>query len=132
MLNPVQKSHQIQAIEPLPVAFDADELRARLAGGWRCVRFETCVSVGLATLRRQSRVYLTESWQSRYIRGFAYSVGAILLGPWGVPWGLVWTPFAVWVNLTGGIDVTDNVRAWLEQRETDSSASAHPAAHRPR
>jgi hypothetical protein len=128
-VNPVQTSHQIPTIEPLPVAFDPDELRIRLADGWKCVRFESVVSVGFATLCRQSKVYLTESWQGRYIRGFGYSLGALLLGPWGVPWGLVWTPCAVWVNLTGGVDVTDNVRAWLDRRDGESTASAHQVAH---
>ena len=125
----MQNSHQNPVVSPLPVPFDADELRVCLADGWRCVRFETCISVGFATLRQQSKVYLTESWQSRYIRGFGYSLGALLLGPWGVPWGLVWTPCAVWVNLTGGVDVTDNVRAWLDQRDRELPDSAHPAAH---
>jgi hypothetical protein len=26
-----------------------------------------------------------------------------VLGPWGVPWGPVWTAVAVWTNLTGGV-----------------------------
>ena len=101
--------------------FDPAELRVRLADGWRCVRFECCVSVGFVTLRRQSAVYLTDSWQGRYIRGMGYSLRALLLGPWGVPWGLIWTPCAIWTNLTGGIDVTSNVRAWLDQREGESA-----------
>jgi hypothetical protein len=86
-----------------------DELRARIAAGDRCVRFESCASLLFATIRRHSPVYLTSSWQDRYLRGLGYTAVALLLGPWGVPWGLVWTPWAVWVNLTGGVDVTDEV-----------------------
>jgi hypothetical protein len=125
----MQNSHQTPQPEPLPVPFDPAELRVRLADGWRCVRFESVVSVGFATLRRQSAVHLTESWQKRYLHGLRYSLGSLLLGPWGVPWGLVWTPYAVWVNLTGGVDVTDNVRAWLERREGKSVIPAHPVPH---
>jgi len=87
----------------------ADELLVRLRGGWRCVRFEYCISFGVITLRRQSAVYLTADWRDRYIRGVGYSLLALLLGAWGVPWGLVRTPWAVWTNLTGGTDVTDEV-----------------------
>jgi hypothetical protein len=93
-----------------------DEVRARVAAGARLVRFEFCVSLLLFTVRRQSPVFLTESWQHRYLRGLGYSLLALLLGPWGVPWGFVWTPWAVWVNLTGGVDETDAVLAWLGDR----------------
>jgi hypothetical protein len=101
-----------------------DELLVRLRTGWRCVRFEWCISVGVATFRRQSAVYLTANWQERYIRGAGYSSLALLLGPWGVPWGLVWTAQAVWANLTGGIDVTDEVL-----RQLAAEPSALPIPH---
>lgn len=92
-----------------------DELRARIRAGQRCVRFESCISVLVATVRRQSPVYLTKSRLERYFRGLGYSVLALLFGPWGVPWGFIWTARAVWVNLTGGIDVTDEVLRWLDE-----------------
>ncbi len=90
-----------------------EELRTRLAAGARCVRFEFCVSLLFFTLRRQSPIYLTHSWQERYVRGLGFSFLAILLGPWGVPWGLLWTPWAIWVNTTGGADCTHEVLTWL-------------------
>lgn len=85
------------------------ELSNRVAAGARCVRFEFCVSFLIATVRRQSGVYLTESWQERYLRGLGYSAVALALGPWGVPWGLLGTVRALWTNLTGGADVTDEI-----------------------
>jgi hypothetical protein len=111
----MQNSGQRESVAPGLVSFAgsrvilADELRAKLRNGFRCVRFEYCVSFLIATVRRQSAVYLTASWQERYLRGLGYSLLAVLLGPWGVPWGLIWTPWAVWTNLTGGIDVTGEI-----------------------
>jgi len=90
-----------------------EELRARVADGARCVRFEFCFSLLFVTVRRQSPVYLTRSWHQRYLRGLGYSALALLLGPWGFPWGPLWTAWAVWVNLTGGADCTDEVCAHL-------------------
>ena len=90
-----------------------EEIRTQVAAGARLVRFEFCISLLLFTIRRQSPVYLTESWQGRYLRGLGYSLLAIALGPWGVPWGLIYTPWAVWVNLTGGVDETDAVLEYL-------------------
>lgn len=98
----------------------AEELRTRLASGSRCVRFEFCFSLLFVTVRRQSPVYLTDSWQQRYVRGLGYSALAVLFGPWGVPWGLLWTPWAVWVNATGGADCTREVLAWLDSARTAS------------
>ncbi len=119
MLNPAQNPAaapellHIRGSRPL---FD-EELRTRLATGSRCVRFEFCFSLLFVTVRRQSPVYLTDSWQQRYVRGLGYSVLALLLGPWGAPWGLLLTPWAVWVNATGGADCTAEVLAWLDAQD---------------
>lgn len=106
----MQSSHQ-----PLPSsnleAHSPEEVHEYVRRGWRCVRFERCTSFLIATIRIQSRIYLTENWQDRYLRGLGYSLFSLLLGPWGVPWGLYLTVSSVWVNLTGGIDVTDEVLA---------------------
>jgi hypothetical protein len=105
-----------------------EELRARIADGARCVRFEFVISLLFVTLRRQSPVYLTHSWQERYVRGAGFSFLALLLGPWGVPWGLLQTPRAIWANLTGGVDCTQEVLAWLDAPGTDcpDSLASHP------
>lgn len=86
-----------------------EEIRTRVGAGSRLVRFEFCFSFLFVTVRRQSSLFLTESWQERYLRGLAYSLVAVLLGPWGVPWGPIWTGWAIWVNLTGGVDETEEV-----------------------
>ena len=103
-----------------------DEVRARVAAGARLVRFEYCFSLSFFTIRRQSPIYLTESWQGRYLRGLGYSLLAIVLGPWGVPWGLIYTPWAMWVNLTGGVDETDAMLSWLNVRALPLSDSSKP------
>ena len=94
-----------------------EELRTRIAAGARCVRFEFCFSLLFVTIRRQSDVYLTHSWQERYLRGFRYTALSFLLGPWGVPWGLIWTFWAIWVNVTGGADCTTEILKCLDHSE---------------
>ena len=101
-----------------------EEIRTRVAAGARLVRFEFCFSLILFTIRRQSPIFFTESWQGRYLRGLGYSLLAITLGPWGVPWGLIYTPWAVWVNLTGGVDETDALLAKLSDRTRPPAAPA--------
>jgi hypothetical protein len=104
----------------------AEEVRSRVTAGARLVRFELCVSALVFTLRRQTEVYLTDSRRQRTLRGLRYSLASLLLGPWGVPWGLVWTPWAVWVNLTGGVDETDATLALLEGRDNPPSHALPP------
>lgn len=100
---------------PLPIShlesLSADEIRELVDRGYRFVRFVRCTSFLIATFRHESRIYLTENWQGRYLRGLGYSMLSLLLGPWGVPWGLFLTAQSLWTNLTGGIDVTDDVLA---------------------
>ena len=97
-------SSQLEALSPV-------EIRELVLRGYRFVRFERCTSFLIATLRHESPVYLTENWQDRYLRGLGYSLLSLLLGPWGVPWGVFLTAQSIWTNLTGGIDVTEEVLA---------------------
>lgn len=122
-MNSGPKLIQLRGSRPL---FD-EELRTRVAAGARCVRFEFCFSLLFVTVRRQSPVYLTDSWQGRYLRGLWFSFVALLLGPWGVPWGLLWTPWAVWVNATGGVDCTAEVLAALGSTGTGCPDAQHTA-----
>jgi hypothetical protein len=126
----VQTTDQKPASDLIPLVGSRqlfpEEIRTRVAAGARLVRFEFCLSALLFTARRQSGIYLTTSWQERYLRGLRYSLVALFLGPWGVPWGLIWTPWAVWVNLTGGVDETEAVLAWLDGRENPPSKPARP------
>ena len=93
----------------------AADLRDHAGKGWRCVRFVWCVSNVISTVEHESRVHLTENWQDRYLRGLGYSLLSLLLGPWGVPWGLWRTAESVWTNLTGGRDVTEEAIAGAAQ-----------------
>ena len=116
---PITDTVALSGLAPL----SPEEVRDRLRAGWRGVRFECCVSMLVATVRRQSAVYLTESWQQRYLYGLGYSAVALLCGPWGVPWGPLWTARAVWTNLTGGVDETAELLAACEATRKEASRS---------
>ena len=97
-------SSQLEVLSPV-------EIRDLVSRGYRFVRFERCTSFLFATIRHESPVYFTENWQDRYLHGLGYSLLSLLLGPWGVPWGAFLTAQSIWTNLTGGIDVTEEVLA---------------------
>ena len=116
----MQSAHQLLTI-PVRGAehLTPDQLRHLVQKGGRCVRYEFIVSVLIATFRFQSGVYLTDSWQERYILGLPFSVLSVLVGPWGVPWGPILTARAIWVNLSGGVDLTAQVVAQLGESSAD-------------
>ncbi len=94
------------------------ELDAELAAGGRFVFFEYCISLVLVTLRSPTGAYFMRPGEKGLLRGFPYTILSLLLGWWGVPWGLVYTPLVVLTNLSGGCDITVQVRAQL-QRSAD-------------
>jgi hypothetical protein len=91
-----------------------DELEAELRAGARFVFFEYCISLIFVTLRRPSAVFLLRHSERGLARGLPYTALSILLGWWGLPWGLIYTPLAVFTNLSGGRDVTAEVYAFLQ------------------
>jgi hypothetical protein len=72
----------------------------------RWVYYEICISLLFVTLRRPTRpreLPLGE-WGAFWgvIYGAPYTLLTFLLGWWAIPWGLIYTPLALWTNLCGG------------------------------
>ena len=82
-----------------------------LAAGGRFVFFEYCISFIFLTLRRPTGIYFLRAGERGLARGLPYTVLSLLLGWWGVPWGVIYTPLALLRNLAGGRDATAEVRA---------------------
>ena len=108
---------QILGAESLPRA----ELERELAQGGRFVFFEYCISLIFVTLRKPSTVYFLRADQSGLVRGLPYTALSLLLGWWGLPWGLIYTPITILTNVRGGCDVTNEVL--LSLRSPDETAS---------
>jgi hypothetical protein len=50
----------------------------------------------------------------RVLQGLPYTLISLVLGWWGIPWGLIFTPAAIFTNLCGGKDVTQDVLATVD------------------
>jgi hypothetical protein len=90
-----------------------EEMRRELAAGGRIVFYEYSISFILLSLRRPSRLYILGAGEKGFVRGIPYSLVSLLLGWWGVPWGLIYTPLTIITNLSGGKDISDQVRPLL-------------------
>jgi hypothetical protein len=96
-------------------ALTPDEVRARVAAGGRFVLFEYCVSLIFVTLRRPGCIRFVKPGKDTLVHGLPYTLYTLLLGWWGIPWGLVYTPAVLYTNLRGGRDVTREVLAFLQE-----------------
>jgi hypothetical protein len=103
-----------------------DELEHQLAAGGRFVQFEFCISLLLMTLRRPSGVYWLAPGELGLWRGMPFTLISLVLGWWGLPWGIIYTPLVLLTNLSGGRDVTPEVRAWMQETAA-AGGSAAPA-----
>src|SRR5437870_2623784 len=89
------------------------ELEAELAAGGRVVFYEYCISLVILTLRCPTGLYLLLPGEYGLVQGLPYTLLSFFLGWWGVPMGILYTALALVTNLSGGRDVTDEVRASL-------------------
>jgi hypothetical protein len=90
-----------------------EQLRALLQSGARCVIFEYCVSLLVVSTRGTSAVHLLRPGEKGVRPCLGWTILTLLLGWWGLPWGIVYTPFVLVNNLSGGLDVTAQVLAQL-------------------
>jgi len=97
------------------------DLERELAAGGRFVFYEYCISLIVVTLRRPSAVHFLRGGSRGVLRGLPYVLLSLLLGWWGVPWGIIYTPLALVTDLTGGCDVTAQMRSSLLQQPAEGS-----------
>ncbi|MHC4252996.1 MAG: hypothetical protein ACYS9X_28085 [Planctomycetota bacterium] len=86
-----------------------DEIERELANGARFVVYRYCISVLVLTIQRTSAIYFVRAGESASAKGWPYTLTSLLLGWWGIPFGLIFTPIALFTNLRGGKDVTADV-----------------------
>ncbi|MFZ4766207.1 MAG: hypothetical protein ACOYMN_14755, partial [Roseimicrobium sp.] len=74
--------------------------------GGRFVVYSYNFSVLVMSFRRSSGIHFLRPGNDGAARALGYTLFSLLFGPWGFPWGLIWTPVSVFTNLAGGKDVT--------------------------
>ncbi len=70
--------------------------------GDRLVCFDYCISLIFITLRRTTRVYRLPAGALGLWRALPPTLVSLLLGWWGLPWGVLYTPLTIITNLSGG------------------------------
>ena len=91
-------------------------LQQEIAAGGKFITYQYVVSALIMTFRRNSDIYFIRADESRITKGLIFSLISLLLGWWGLPWGLIYTPAALFTNFSGGKDVTAEVLAAMNAR----------------
>jgi hypothetical protein len=86
-------------------------LQQEIAQGGKFVIFQYCISLLVITFKRSSNIYFISHADTAVIKGLPFTFLSLVLGWWGIPWGPIYTVQSVWVNLSGGKDVTREVMA---------------------
>ncbi|MEI6313180.1 MAG: hypothetical protein WCP57_13040 [Bacteroidota bacterium] len=85
------------------------DINYELANGAKFVTFNYCISIIVMTFRRSSDVYFIKAGESTFKYSIPYTLLTLVLGWWGIPWGPIFSIGALFTNITGGKDLTQDV-----------------------
>ncbi len=86
----------------------AEDIRLELENGSRAVIFLYSMSFLVLTLRRSSGIFIIRPGENHWQHSWRFTLISFLIGWWGLPWGIIYTPHVLFVNMIqGGRDVTD-------------------------
>jgi hypothetical protein len=113
---PRQPTKEVRGVRVQGIhALTPELVEGAITAGRRFVHYEWCVSLVFVTLRRPTDIYLLGPDEGGMFRGLPFTILTFLLGWWGLPWGLFFTPVALFTNLRGGRDVTEYVAAYARE-----------------
>jgi hypothetical protein len=91
----------------------AEQAVIEVERGAKFVVFPYCMSAFVVTFRRNSDIHYIRPGEIALVKSLPYLAISLVLGWWGFPWGLIYTPIVLYQNLRGGKDVTAQVLAQL-------------------
>lgn len=104
------------------------QIRQELQSGARCVAYGYCISIVVMSFKRGSGLYLLRADQADWGRRVGFSMLSLVAGPWGIPWGPIWTIGTIFSNLGGGRNVSAELLAALSADEALPSAASAGSA----
>ena len=87
--------------------------------GAKFVFYQYTISIVMMTFKQSSDIYFIRGGQSGLKHSIGFTILTFIMGWWGIPWGPIYTVGALYTNLSGGKDVTQNIVSQI--REGDDS-----------
>jgi len=108
----------IDGMTPDQVAFEVNR-------GGKFVRYRYCFSAMVVTVMQGTDIYFVRAGENRIVKGLPWTLLTLVVGWWGIPWGPIRTVHSLWINFSGGDDLTaDVVSAMNLQNVSWHTASA--------
>ncbi|GAB3510778.1 hypothetical protein [Emticicia fontis] len=114
-------STQIKNVENLSVA----DVRNLVNQGGKFVIFPYTISIVVMTFQRSSDIYFIRPDESSFKHSAGYLLMNFFLGWWGIPWGPIYTIGALFTQLSGGKDVTQEVMTHLIQNDPNAATNTY-------
>jgi hypothetical protein len=86
-----------------------EEINFEISYSARLIVFQYCISIVVMTFKRSGDIYFIKKGQSSFKHGVGPTITTLLFGWWGIPWGPIYSLGAIFTNLGGGKDLTQNV-----------------------
>jgi hypothetical protein len=86
-----------------------EELKNLIDNGSRFIVMQYCISIVARTFRLYSPAYLVEKDQRLTKYKITYNLLTIFFGWWGLPWGPIHSIRSIYINRSGGVDVTEDI-----------------------
>lgn len=77
--------------------------------GGRFVRFHYAYSLIYITIWGYSDVHYLAPGKGTLLKSLPYTLMTMLFGWWGIPWGPIYTLKTIYVNMSGGLDETEEI-----------------------
>lgn len=91
------------------------EINRELQNGAKFVMYSYCISIIILSFKQPSAIYFVRSDESRFAKGLPYTLLSMVVGWWGIPFGLIYTIWCIASNSSGGVDVTEEVLGAMSQ-----------------
>lgn len=80
-----------------------------IEAGGRVLQFHYAYSLIYITVWGYSKPHYLAPGQGSFLRSLPYTLMTLCIGWWGIPWGPIYTLKTLFVNMSGGLDITDEV-----------------------
>jgi len=106
----------------------AQDVAQEVARGGKFVIYQYAISIVILSFKQGSDIYFVRSTENAVVKGLPYTLLTLVAGWWGIPFGPIFSVMALFNNLKGGKDVTNEVMNILNVPPVQRAAGATAAA----